>query len=216
MTAPAGEVDWDEAERRERRRELWALAGLAAYFAGMVLVTGGFGFFTDGAAWAAVGVLLALFVLMLAAYRLIPRLRAKSSGGYRTQIALSQHIDPGPDWRARTDRDARYWAGMPWVGWVAPLAPLAFLLNGQWDRPVAAVAGTVLLVGAVSAWILWWQRRVRAARRWLADPPGPAREALPPTTAERWLTGRRGLALIIGSALALALVGSVVVFALAS
>lgn len=206
MTAPAGEIDWDEAERRERRHDLLGLPGIAAFFVGMVLVTGGVGFLTGGAAWAVVGGVLAFIVLMTAASQLIPRLRANTSGGYRIQIALSQHIDPGPEWRARTDRQARYLAGVTWLRWAAPIAPLAFLLDGQWDRPVAAAAGTVLLVGAVSAWMLWWRRRVLAARRWLADPPGPAREALPPTTAERWLTGRRGLATIVGSALALGLI----------
>lgn len=214
MTAPAGEIDWDEAERRERRHDLLGLPAIAAFFVGMVLVTGGVGFLTGAAAWAVVLVVLAFIALMTAASQLIPRLRANSSGGYRIQIALSQHIDPGPEWRARTDRQAGYWAGVTWIGWATPLAPLAFLLNGQWDRPVAAVTGTVLLVGAGSAWMLWWRRRVLAARRWLADPPGPAREALPPTTAERWLTGRRGLATIVGLALALGLIiGLVVAFA---
>ncbi|CAA9223781.1 MAG: hypothetical protein AVDCRST_MAG52-640 [uncultured Blastococcus sp.] len=202
-----GEIDWDEAERRERRRDLLlGVPGIAAFFVGLVLVTESVGFLTGGAAWAAVGVLLTFLLLMTAAFQLIPRLRAISSGGYRIQIALSRHIDPGPEWRARTDRQARYVAGVTWFGWAALIAPLAFLLNGQWNRPVAAAAGTVLLVGAVSAWTLWWRRQLLAARRWLADPPGPAREALPPTTAERWLTGRRGPAIIAGSALALGLI----------
>lgn len=206
MSAPTGEIDWEEAERRERRRDLLGLPAIAAFFVGMVLVTGGVGFLTGGAAWAAVGVLLGFLLLMTAASQLIPRLRANSSGGYRVQIALSRHIDPGPDWRARTDRQARYWAGVTWLGWVAPIAPLFFLLNGRWDRPLASAVGTVLLVGPVAAWMLWWRRRVLHARRWLADPPGPAREASPPTTAEQWLTGRRGLAIIVGSALALGLI----------
>jgi hypothetical protein len=177
----------------------------------MVLVTGDVGFLTGGAAWVLVGVLLAFFLLMSAVSRLIPRLRANSSGGYRVQTALSQHVDPGPEWRARTDRQARYWTGVTWVGWAAPLGPLAFLLNGQWDRPAAVAAGTVLLVRAVSAWMLWWRGRVLAARRWLADPPGPTREALSPTTAERWLTGGRGLAIIVGASLTLGLVVGLVV-----
>ncbi|MCF6745706.1 hypothetical protein E9529_15780 [Blastococcus sp. KM273128] len=214
MTAPAGEIDWDTAERRERRHELLGLPGIACFFVGMVLLTGGIGPLTGGAAWAVVGGMLAFIVLMTASSQLIPRLRANTSGGYRIQIALNRHIDPGPEWRARTDRQARYTAGVAWFGWAALIAPLAFLLNGQWDRPMAAAAGTVLLVGAASAWMLWWRRRVLAARRWLADPPGPAREALPPTTAERWLTGRRGLATIVVSALALGLIiGLVAAFA---
>lgn len=211
MREPAGELDWDEAERRERRRELWGLPGIAAFFVGVDLVTGHVGFWTGGAAWAWVGLLLAFLLLMTAASRLTPRLRAGSAGSYRIRTALSHHIDPGPEWRVRTDRAARYWAGVSWIGWIAPIGPIVFLLDGQWDRPVAAAAGTVLLVGAVSAWILWWRSQVRAARRWLADPPGPSRAALRPTTAERWLTGGRGLAIVIGLALLLGLVGGLAI-----
>lgn len=214
VTAPAAEIDWDEAERRQRLRDLMGIPGIAAFFVGMVLVTGSLGVFTGDAAWAAVGALMAFLVVMTAASQLIPRLRMRSSGGYRIQIALSRHVDPGPEWRARTDRQARYIAGATWLLWAALIAPLTSLLGGQWDRPVAASVGTVLLVGAVSAWMLWWRTRVLAARRWLADPPGPAREQSPPTKAERWLLGRRGLAIIVGSALALGLIiGLVIAFA---
>lgn len=67
MSAPTGEIDWEEAERRERRRDLLGLPAIAAFFVGMVLVTGGVGFLTGGAAWAAVGVLLGFLLLMTAA-----------------------------------------------------------------------------------------------------------------------------------------------------
>ena len=211
MSGPARGIDWVEAERRELRRELLGFLGLAAFFVGMVLVTGGVGFATGGGAWAVVGVLLAFFLLMSAISRLTPRLRTKSSDGYRIQVALRQRIDPGPELRARTDRHARYMAGIAWVVWVVPLGPLDFLLDGRWNRPAAAAAGTVLLVGATSAWMLQVRRQVLAARRWVAEPPGPPREALPPTTAERWLTGRRGLAVLMGSAVAVGLIVGLIV-----
>ena len=56
----------------------------------------------------------------------------------------------------------------------------------------------------------WWRARLADARRWVADPPGPSREAPPPTTAEHWLTGRRAVALLVGLLLLGLVVGVVV------
>ena len=109
--------------------------------------------------------------------------------------------------QARTDRQARYLAGISWAGWLVVPGLLGLLLGGQWDRrPVAAAVGAVLIVGSAVVYVQWWHARLAAARRWVADPPGPPRMALPPTAAERWLTGRRGLAIVVGSALALGLI----------
>lgn len=111
----------------------------------------------------------------------------------------------------RTDAQARYTARTSWVVRALPLGPLSLLLDGQWDRrPVAATVGAVLVVGAAVAYGSWWRGRVADARRWLADPPGPPREAATPTRAERWLTGRR-VALVAGSAFVLALAAWLVV-----
>jgi hypothetical protein len=114
-------------------------------------------------------------------------------------VALRHTVDPGPELRARVDGQARYLTQVRWAGWLVLLGPLGLLLGGQWDRrPVTAAVGAVLVVGVAAGYTRWWRARLADARRWLADPPGPPREASPPTTAERWLTGRRGLALLVG------------------
>jgi hypothetical protein len=52
---------------------------------------------------------------------------------------------------------------------------------------------------------------VQAARRYLADPPGPTREAAAPTGAVRWLTGRRGVLTLVGGSVAVGLVLGLVI-----
>jgi hypothetical protein len=174
-------VDWDEAERRERRRALLAAPLVVGFFVGIVLLTGGFGFWSGGAAWVVVGGFLGLCGLTLSAAQLSRRQRERASAAHRIQAALRAHADPGPGLRVRTDAQARYTARTSWVVWALPLGPLSLLLDGQWDRrPVIATVGAVLVVGAAAAYVTWWRGRVADARRWLADPPGPPREAAPP------------------------------------
>jgi lysylphosphatidylglycerol synthetase-like protein (DUF2156 family) len=213
MTAPTGEIDWDDAERRQRRRDLLAAPALIAFFAGIVLLTGGFGFWTGGTAWVVVGVILAI-IGMTAAAQSGTRARAKRSAAYRIQAAVRHHVDPGPELRARADGQARYLTKVSWAGWLVLLGPLGLLLGGQWDRrPVAAAVGAVLVVGVAAGYVRWWRARLADARRWVANPPGPSREAPPPTTAEHWLTGRRGLALLVALLLLGLVVGLAVAFA---
>lgn len=212
MSAGASEIDWHEAERHERRRDVLVAPGIVAFFVGIVLSTGRFAFWTGGVAWAVVGVVLVSFVLVSASSHLVPRLHTRTSAGYRIRAALRQHVDPGPELRARTDRQARYLAGTSWAGWLAVPGLLGLLLGGQWDRrPVVAAVGAVLMTGSAVLYALWWRARSAAARRWVADPPGPPRVALPATAAEPWLTGRRGLAAVVGSALAVGLIAGLVV-----
>jgi hypothetical protein len=52
---------------------------------------------------------------------------------------------------------------------------------------------------------------VQAARRYLADPPGPTRAVPPPTWAVRWLTGRRGLLTVLGGSMVIGLVLGIVI-----
>lgn len=213
MTAPTGEIDWEDAERRERRRDLLVAPALIAFFAGIVLLTGGFGFWTGGTAWVVVGGILAV-IGMTAAAQSGTRARARRSAGYRIQAAVRHHADPGPELRARADGQARYLTKVSWAGWLVLLGPLGLLLGGQWDRrPVAAAVGAVLIVGVAAGYVRWWRARLADARRWVANPPGPSREAPPPTTAEHWLSGRRGLALLVGLLLLGLVVGLAVTFA---
>ena len=215
VSAGASEIDWHEAERRERRRDMLVAPGIVAFFVGIVLLTGGFAVWTGGVAWAVVGVFLVSLVLVSASSHLVPRLRTRTSAGYRIQAALRQHVDPGPELRARTDRQARYLAGISWAGWLVVPGLLGLLLGGQWDRrPAAAALGAVLIAASAVVHVQSWRARLAAARRWVADPPGPPRTALPPGAVERCLTGRRGMAIVVGSALAAGLVlGLVVAFA---
>jgi hypothetical protein len=39
--------------------------------------------------------------------------------------------------------------------------------------------------------VLQVDRQVRQAQRWVADPPGPARDVPAPTAVDRWTGGRR-------------------------
>lgn len=151
MSAPADGVDWGAAERRERRREVLAAPLLVGFFAGIVLLTGGFGSWTGGAAWTAIGVFLALAGLALSAAQLSRRQRDRVAAAYRIQAALRAHADPGPEPRRRADAQARYTARTPWVGWAFVLGPLSLLIGGQWDvRPVAAAVGAALVVAAAA------------------------------------------------------------------
>jgi uncharacterized membrane protein len=180
VTGPTRGIDWGEAERRQRRRDVLAAPGLVAFFAGIVLLTERFAFWTGGSAWVAVGFILAV-IGMTAAAQSSPRARARSSAGYRVQVALRHHVDPGPELRARADGQARYLTKVSWAGWLVLGGPLGLLLGGQWERrPVAAAVGAVLVVGVAAGYVRWWRARLADARRWMADPPGPSREAPPP------------------------------------
>ena len=204
MSAPADGLDWDAAERRERRRDLLTAPLLVGFLAGIVLLTGGFGLWTGGAAWTGVGVLLALAGLALSTSQLSRQQGDRLAAAYRIQAALRTHADPGPELRRRADAQARYTARTAWVGWALPLGLLGVLIGGDWDRrPVAASVGAALVVGVAASYTLWMRARLAQARRWLADPPGPPREAAPPATAERWTTGRRA-AVVVGSVTVLA------------
>ncbi len=210
VTAPTGQIDWEDAERRERRHDLVAAPALVAFLAGIVLLTGGFGLWTGGTAWVVVGGILSV-IGMTAASQSGTRARARHSASYRIQAALRHHVDPGPELRTRADGQARYLTKVSWVGWLVLLGPLGLLLGGQWDRrPVAAAIGAVLVVGVAAGFVRWWRARLADARRWVANPPGPSREAPPPTRAEHWLTGRRAVALLVRLLLLGLIVGLVV------
>jgi hypothetical protein len=204
VSAPADGVDWDAAERRERRRDLLAGPLLVGFFVGIVLLTGGLRLLDRRCC--------------VDRDRRLPRARRAGTHRRPTEPAaarpgdcrspapgrLRAHADPGPELRGRADQQARYTARTAWVVWTLPLGPLGLVIGGDWDsRPVAAAVGAALVVGAAVAYGLWTRARLTQARRWLADPPGPPREAPPPTAAERWSTGRR-VAVVVGSVFVLA------------
>ncbi len=214
MTTPTGDVDWAEAERRQRRRDLLAAPSSLVFLTGIVLLTGRFGFWTGTAAWLAAG---AFPVVAAVAAAAAPRNRARVAAAHRIEAALRHHADPGPELRVRADAQARYLTGVAWAGWPVVLGSVGLLIGGRWDeRPAVAAVGAVLVVGVAAAFVRWWRARLSDARRWLADPPGPPRDPPPPTTAERWLTGRRAAALLAGPVLLPALVGLALALAVRS
>lgn len=205
-------VDWSAAERRERLYDLLAAPlVLVGFFAGIVLLTGAFGFWTGGSAWVVVGTFLGLAGLALSAAQLSRPQRARTAATHRIQAALRAHADLGPELRGRADAHARYTARTAWVVWAAPVGLLGLLIGGNWDsRPVAASVGAALVVGAAACYVVWMGTRLAQARRRLADPPGPPRDAPPETAAERWLTGRRFALAAVGFGVLAVLAGLVI------
>jgi hypothetical protein len=152
VSAPA-DFDWDEAERRERRRDLLAAPVLVGFFAGIVLLTGGFGFWTGGAAWTAIGGFLGLAGLALSVSQSSRRQRERVSAAYRAQARCAPTPTPGAELRRRADVPTRYTARTSWVVWALPVGPLGLLIGGDWStRPVAASIGAALVDGAAVAY----------------------------------------------------------------
>ncbi len=71
-----------------------------------------------------------------------------------------------------------------------PLATVVLVLGGRWDSLVPTACGAVLMVAAAAVGSAWWRRQVAAAQRWVADPPGPLRDAPAATRLDRWTSGR--------------------------
>ena len=188
-TRPA--PDWDAALRRLRREDLVAGPGVVVFFAGLVLLTGGFACWDGAAGWAAAGVLVVVVATAAVVGTLI-RGRVHRTVTHRIQAALRLHADPGPDVAPRVDRQARSLVQTRWAGWLVLFGPLGLVTGGQWGRsPVQAAVGTVLVLGVAVGYVFWWDRRVDEARRWVADPPGPPRPEAPESAAERWSRPRR-------------------------
>jgi hypothetical protein len=200
------DVDWAEVERRGRRLNWLALLAVPAFFAAIVLLTGKYAFWEGRSAWLAIGVFVLYAVVMQVVSVAVPRFRARTAQAYRVQYALRHHVDPGPDLREKADRYAQRMASMGGMVWLFPIAPLSFVLNGQWDRPQLAVPAVLVLVAGVVALVLWWRRQTDASRRWVQAPPGPERAMAPLKAWERWLTARRFVLLMVGLVVVTALV----------
>ncbi|WP_104526234.1 hypothetical protein [Blastococcus atacamensis] len=190
QSAPEEQVDWAAAERRARARQPVVLLVLLGLIGGIYALTGQF--LLPGRA----GLLLAAayvlgFVVLLAVARLHPRLRERTAQGYRVQHALRHRLDPGPGAREKADRLAMQTVGIVWMRWwlLPPLVAVGPLVGAPWDRPLVAVPGALALLAGVLAWALQYRRLWLDARRWVADPPGPAREMPDLPTWVRWLGG---------------------------
>ena len=204
------DVDWAAVEERARRRELLSVPLLAAWFGSWAVVTERFILWEGDAAWWVVTAYTVGFFVLLAVQRSVPRLRRNAVLGHRIQFALREHVDPGPEARGRTDVFARRQAGLRWAVWGSPLIVLSVLAGGRWDRPGLAVPGAVVFTALTAVGVRLLLRQFRDAARWIADPPGPAREVAPPTKLETWTSGRR-LLLLWGGLVVLGVIAGLVV-----
>jgi hypothetical protein len=197
MTEQVDEVDWDEVERREGRWGLVAFPVFAAVMVSFVLLSGRFLLWEGPAAWLALGVFLVVGLVL----GLVSAVRTRSGPRARMlrfRYALLHRVDPGPGVREKVDVAARQFAGLGWLIWLFPLGPLGLLLGGRWDRPLFSVPAALVIVGATAWVVVYWRRMTTAGRRWVAHPPGPAREVPPPTRRERLTSGRGMKWLMVG------------------
>jgi hypothetical protein len=195
----AGAVpDWSGSVRRLRREELVAAPAGALFFAGLVLLTGRFGFWEGARAWVAAGAGLALAWSVVAVVALTGG-RDRWRSGHLVQAALRLHADPGPELRERADAQAGHLVEVRHVGWLTLAGPLFLLAAGQWAQaPGRAAAGAVVVVALGAAYCVFWRRRVADAQRWVATPPGPPRPAPPTSAAIRWARPARVLLVVLG------------------
>ena len=178
--APVREIGDDAtAEVAERAREqLWfGVAMLLMYVVGAAMLV------LEPWTWSAwvwlgaTALLLAILGLLVWRFSTV-RGRAGLAGRLLAEYAVLRSVDPGAGRRAPTDQVARKLIRSErFLGWFYALGMTGYpLLVGQWERPEWAVPGAVLLVGATALMATGVERQARAARRWLADPPGPPRD----------------------------------------
>jgi hypothetical protein len=185
MTPDAGlaqtRVDWDAGVRRERWREastffLIVLALIAFFVARYDPSDSG-----DRGSVIAMGVVLLAYVAWAAAW-FVTGLLAGRTDRYRALYALSEHLDPGPGLRTRTDGLARgqapnRWAPVRAVGPARDRGPGGGRPRGLHDRDGAAAVPP-------------GRSRTPVARRPAGARAGPgARASAPPGTGQ--LEGRR-------------------------
>jgi hypothetical protein len=95
--------------------------------------------------------------------------------------ALREHVDPGPVYRAATDRAARVQLARRTaelaIGVVIVIGlTLACLVVAVIRRDVTVALSAIPLAGASVSGVLWLRRRNARAARWLAHPPFPREE----------------------------------------
>ncbi|SDF82475.1 hypothetical protein SAMN05660662_3517 [Blastococcus aurantiacus] len=176
--APTREIGDDAtakvAERARHNLRVVAL-GLSSLSVGFVLLR------FDPARWSAEGwTTAAAFAALLGA---IVWLAFGTAAGRRrersrliAEYAVVHHVDPGPGRRAPADRQAQQMA-REWT-WLLllPLFLAPQLALASWERLATAVPGAVLVSIGCVVLLADKLRLTRAARRWLADPPGPPRD----------------------------------------
>ena len=183
---------------RATRQAVGIAVVLAAWFCALALKQDDGGW--DDAYWGVVVATGALLVLLLVALRVVPSWRSWQRGWNAALRALREHRDPGPGLRERTDTLAQQYARTWWAVWLWPFLAGTQLLTMEWDDPARATVATVLFVGVAVTFALYYRGLTRAARRWLADPPGPPREPAAPAVSQQvWASGGR-LALIVTGA----------------
>jgi hypothetical protein len=192
------DVDWADVERRGRRQNWLALPAVPLFFGAVVVLTGKYAFWEGSDAWLAIGAFVVFALVMQLLGVLVPRFRARARESLRIQYALRHRVDPGPELREKTDRYAGQMAGNAWIVWLFPWWPISLLITARWDSPAWAVPAAVVIVACTAAITVWWRRQTGAARRWVADPPGPARELTAPGRWARWTSGRRLVLLMLG------------------
>lgn len=195
-------IDWEAAVRHEQRREiLLPLAAFCAFPALAVLRFDDLRVVT----WAGV---LALVAALGSAAWLLHGARTGRTDRHRTLHALLQHADPGPGLRARADQLARQQAPARRWFWVTPGALLVQAVPGRWDEPAVALPAAAVLVASLLPLTVQQFRLGRAAKRWLADPPGPPRDAVRewvPPPARTWAASRGRVVLVVVAVVAVLL-----------
>lgn len=173
----ASDVEVDVAaavrERAGRYRRMVGV-GLPCYVAGFALLHLGPGGWTAGG-WAVAAGLVAGVLLAHVLGRVLDRTRWQQSR-YVAEHAVLHHLDPGLGRRQAADRRARdmSWGRSFALVWVALLAVQT--VSGDLDDPVWAAAGIALFALVLAVLVPPAVLEARAARRWLADPPGPPRD----------------------------------------
>ena len=168
------QIDWSAGVRRERRREAEGFLLLVAALGALVVVLLDLSSGEDRDVAIVVAAGLALTVVGAAAWFTAGLLGGRTDR-YRAAYALVEHLDPGPGARGPADRLARRHAESRRRAWTLPVVGVYAVISGRWDHLVTTLPATVViaLCLGLAAWRL--HGTGTAARRWLADPPGPPR-----------------------------------------